>query len=222
MLWLADTARNSNLLPVNANGLVRLRSPASLGSLGSTLTPISMKPPCLVDFAPPFSSWSIMSDSWSPRNTDMMAGGASLAPSRWSLAAPHTDTRSNSGYLATARITAQQKTRNWALSCGVSPGLSRFSPRSVDIDQLLCLPEPLMPANGFSWNSVTRPYFGAMRRMTSIVSCWWSVARLHSSKMGASSYWLGATSLWRVLTGTPSLVNSVSQSAMQAMTRSGM
>ncbi len=55
------TARNSNLLPVKANGLVRLRSPASLGSLGSTLTPISMKPPCLVDLAPPFSSWSMMS-----------------------------------------------------------------------------------------------------------------------------------------------------------------
>ena len=30
------TARNSNLLPVNANGLVRLRSPASRGSFGST------------------------------------------------------------------------------------------------------------------------------------------------------------------------------------------
>ena len=39
MLWLADTARNSNLLPVNANGLVRLRSPASRGSFGSTDTP---------------------------------------------------------------------------------------------------------------------------------------------------------------------------------------
>ena len=35
------TARNSNLLPVKANGLVRLRSPASLGSLGRTITPVS-------------------------------------------------------------------------------------------------------------------------------------------------------------------------------------
>ena len=41
------TARNSNLLPVKANGMVRLRSPASRGSFGSTLTPISMNPPCL-------------------------------------------------------------------------------------------------------------------------------------------------------------------------------
>ena len=34
----APTARNSNLLPVKANGLVRLRSPASRGSFGSTLS----------------------------------------------------------------------------------------------------------------------------------------------------------------------------------------
>src|SRR5437764_11740872 len=151
------TARNSNLLPVKANGLVRLRSPACRGSLGNTDTPTSMKPPCLVLLAWPFSSWSITSWSWSPRNTDRMAGGASLAPSRWSLLAPQTETRSNSGYLATARMTATQNTRNWALSCGVSPGLSRFSPVSVDIDQLLCLPEPLMPANGFSCSRQVRP-----------------------------------------------------------------
>ena len=50
------------------------------------------------------------------------------------------DRRRISAYLATARMTATTKTRNWALSCGVSPGLSRFSPVSVDIDQLLCLP----------------------------------------------------------------------------------
>ena len=31
--WLEPTARNSNLLPVKANGLVRLRSPASRGSV---------------------------------------------------------------------------------------------------------------------------------------------------------------------------------------------
>ena len=37
--WLEPTARNSNRLPVKANGLVRLRSPASFGSGGSTSTP---------------------------------------------------------------------------------------------------------------------------------------------------------------------------------------
>ena len=77
-----DTARNSNLLPVNANGLVRLRSPASRGSFGSTLTPMSSVPPCLVDLALPFSICSKMSVSRSPRKTDRIAGGASFAPRR--------------------------------------------------------------------------------------------------------------------------------------------
>ena len=36
---LEPTARNSNRLPVKANGLVRLRSPASFGSGGSVSTP---------------------------------------------------------------------------------------------------------------------------------------------------------------------------------------
>ena len=35
-------ARNSNRLPVKANGLVRLRSPGSVGRTGRVSTPISM------------------------------------------------------------------------------------------------------------------------------------------------------------------------------------
>ena len=61
-----------------------------------------------------------------------------------------------------------------------------------------------MPAKGFSCKRHTRPYFVAVRFMISIVSIWWSVPRLLSSKIGAISYWLGATSLCRVFTGTPS------------------
>ena len=38
---LDPSARNSNLLPVNANGEVRLRSPPSIGSGGSTEAPSS-------------------------------------------------------------------------------------------------------------------------------------------------------------------------------------
>ena len=30
------------------------------------------------------------------------------------------------------------------------PGSKRFSPSEVEIDQLLCLPDPFTPANGFS------------------------------------------------------------------------
>ena len=40
----------------------------------------------------------------------MIAGGASLAPRRWSLVAEATETRSRPAYLCTARITAAQKT----------------------------------------------------------------------------------------------------------------
>ena len=56
----------------------------------------------------------------------------------------------------------------------------------------------------------------------SMISCWWSVARLAFSKIGAISYCAGATSLCRVLTGTPSLYSSRSVSSMQASTRSGI
>ena len=60
-------------------------------------------------------------------------------------------------YWLTAWITAAQKNRNSRLRCGVSPGSSRFLPVSVPIDQLLCLPEPLTPANGFSCSRHTSP-----------------------------------------------------------------
>ena len=36
-------ARNSNRLPVKANGLVRLRSPGSVGSTGRVSTPMIMR-----------------------------------------------------------------------------------------------------------------------------------------------------------------------------------
>ena len=58
--------------------------------------------------------------------------------------------------------------------------------------------------------------------MTCIVSCWWSEPTFEFSKIGASSYWFGATSLWRVLTGTPSFCSSRSVSSMHARIRSGI
>ena len=80
----------------------------------------------------------------------MMAGGASLAPNRWSFAAEAMEARSRSAWVSTARITEQRNVRNsrfvWVSSCGSS----RLTPVSVDMDQLLCLPEPFTPANGFS------------------------------------------------------------------------
>src|SRR5437868_10216937 len=124
----------------------------------------------------------------------MMAGGASLAPRRWSLWAEAIDRRRMSAYFDTARMTAEQNTRNCALSWGLSAGFSRFSPLSVAIDQLLCLPDPLIPAKGFSWSSALRPYFSATDRRVCMIRFWWSVARLLFSNSGAISYWLGATS----------------------------
>ena len=66
------------------------------------------------------------------------------------------------------------------------------------------------------------PYFSATRLSVIMINCWWSVARLAFSKTGAISYWAGATSLCRVLTGMPSLNSSRSASSMNASTRSGI
>ena len=48
-------ARNSNLLPVKAKGLVRLRSPGSVGSTGSVSAPIIMVPLPFEDVAAPLA-----------------------------------------------------------------------------------------------------------------------------------------------------------------------
>ena len=76
---------------------------------------------------------------------------------------------------------------------------------ALPIEKLTCLPEPLIPANGFSWNRHSMPCFWATRLRITISSCWWSAATLERSNMGASSNWPGATSLWRVLAGMPEL-----------------
>jgi hypothetical protein len=79
------------------------------------------------------------------------------------------DARSRPCHLLTARTTAVQKTRNCMLSCGFAPGLSRLCPSSSLIDQFRCFPDPLTPANGFSCIRHESPYFGAVRRIVSIV-----------------------------------------------------
>ena len=68
IVWADPTARNSNLLPVKANGEVRLRSVASRGSGGSVVTPS-----VIVDFrrspagVVPATRLSTISVSCSPR-----------------------------------------------------------------------------------------------------------------------------------------------------------
>ena len=85
--WLEPGARNSNRLPVKANGLVRFRSPGSAFIGGRVSTPTCRIPDSLLPVAPPLAIWSYTSINWSPRKIEMIAGGASLAPSRKSLLA---------------------------------------------------------------------------------------------------------------------------------------
>ncbi len=151
------------------------------------------------------------------RRRRLVGAEAMVVGRRWRR--PRAAGRAN---LCTARMTAAQKTRNCALSCGVSPGSSRLPCVVLPNEKLTCLPEPLTPANGFSCSRQTMPYFSATRCSVTMISCWWSVARLAFSNTGATSNWPGATSLWRVLTGMPSLKSSRSHSSMNASTRSGI
>ena len=80
----------------------------------------------------------------------MIAGGASLAPSRKSLLAEATTARSSPPYRWTPRMIAAQKVRNCAFSCGVSPGFNRLPWLLLPREKFTCLPEPLTPLNGFS------------------------------------------------------------------------
>ena len=125
--------------------------------------------------------------SSSPRKMEMIAGGASLAPRRWSLPADATEMRSKSWYSSTALMIAHKNKRNCAFWSGLVPGSRRFFPVFVEIDQLLCLPLPFTPANGFSCKRQTIPCFEATLRIISIVSWLWSQARFVVEKIGASS-----------------------------------
>ena len=96
MDWEEPSIRNSNLLPVKAMGEVRLRSVLSWGIAGRESTPIfSVRLPVL------WKSVSLMmesttAESSSPRKMESTAGGASWAPSRWSLPGKATVARRNS------------------------------------------------------------------------------------------------------------------------------
>ena len=53
-------------------------------------------------------------------------------------------------------------------------GTMSCAPSVVEMDQLLCLPEPLMPAKGFSWRSAARPWRAAVSSMICITTRFWS------------------------------------------------
>ena len=169
-----------------------------------------------------FSRCSNTLDSCVPKKLEMIAGGASFAPRRWALVALEMLAFSNALWVYTAFSTLTTKVTKRRLSSGVLPGPIKRIPVSVPRDQLLCLPEPFTPLNGFSCNRTRNPCLREILRIRAMISKLWSLARLHSSKMGASSNWFGATSLWRVFTGMPSLKASTSRSFMNSMTRVGM
>ena len=88
------TARNSKRFPVKANGDVRLRSVLSISNSGISgisickpVLPLRLKMFSLSDF----SICSSKSLICFPRKEEMIAGGASFPPRRWSLVALITD-----------------------------------------------------------------------------------------------------------------------------------
>ena len=192
------TARNSKRLPVKANGLGRLRSVLSIISSG--ICGMSSFMPCLPLRLTRSSLVlsSMCSSTWLnclPRKEEMMAGGASLAPSRWAFVALEMEAFSNPLWRYTAISVFTTKVMKRRFSSGSLPGAWSRIPVSVPSDQLLCLPLPLTPLKGFSCSSTRKPWLRATLRIKAMMSMLWSTARLHSSKTGASSNWLGATSL---------------------------
>ena len=173
------TIRNSNLFPVKAKGEVLFLSVASFTRSGRVDTPVSSLPPSKQWAASPVStSCFTTSSSCSPRKMEIMAGGASLAPSLWSLPTSEALWRSRSAWMSTAFMIQASTNRNWIFSLGVSPGSRRLTPLSVARDQLLCFPEPFTPAKGFSWRRQVRPWRPATFFMVSITSWLWSTAIL--------------------------------------------
>ena len=178
------TARNSKRLPVNANGDVRLRSVLSMSSSG--ISGMSSFRPCL---PATLKSSSLFDDSmcprisvsWCPRNDEMMAGGASLAPRRCAFVALMMLALSSPLCLYTAMRVSTMKTMKRRLSSGVLPGPCRSMPLSVARLQLLCLPEPLTPAKGFSCRSTRKPCRRATFFISDMRSMLWSMAMLVSS-----------------------------------------
>ena len=111
------TIRNSNLLPVKANGDVLFLSVASLLRSGRVEAPVFNLPFWIELVASPLSiSCITTSSSCSPRNIEITAGGASLAPNLWSLPTHEADSRRRSACVSTAFITAPSTNKNWILS----------------------------------------------------------------------------------------------------------
>ena len=145
---------------MKANGEVRLRSVLSSRIDGICDTPLIfstlLASKRMASSLLLFSSFSSTDDICVPRKVDMMAGGASLAPRRWAFVALMIEAFNNPLCLYTAAMAFTRKVMNCRFSPAVLPGPKRFTPVSVPSDQLLCLPDPLIPLKGFSCSSTRK------------------------------------------------------------------
>ena len=149
------TALNSNRLPVNAKGEVLFLSVLSINTSGICATPSFINCSSSTEISSSSELFSILSSTaviCLPRNTDIIAGGASFAPKRCALLADIIEAFNNALCLYTARRVFTRIVTNNRFSFALFPGVKRPIPVSVQSDQLLCLPDPLTPANGFSWS----------------------------------------------------------------------
>ena len=144
----APTALNSKRLPVKAKGEVRLRSVLSrmISGILPTFNFNSVFSSGLIFLLLTFCSISSrIESSCCPRNTDIITGGASSPPKRRSFPKETIQALNKASCSNTAFVVATKKTRNCILDFGFFPGDNKFTPVSVSKDQLLCLPEPLIP-----------------------------------------------------------------------------
>ncbi len=216
--WLDPTARNSNLFPVKAKGEVRLRSVLSFEKVGTTETPVAKRVASVLFVFLPSQISSIKASSSSPKNIEIIAGGASLAPKRWSLPALAILMRNKSEYSSTALIVQASAAIKDLFLAGLEPGSNKFIPVFVITDQLSCLPEPFTPAKGFSCNKQRKPCFLAISCISCINKWLLSVVILTLEYTIATSCCAGATSLCLVFEGIPYLQSSWSKSFIKAAT----
>eukprot|EP01139_Manchomonas_bermudensis_P025598 Amastigsp_a845891_8.p5 type:complete len:137 gc:universal Amastigsp_a845891_8:996-1406(+) len=130
--------------------------------------------------------------------------------------------RTTSPWTLSAYMRAATKTVKRFCSASDAPGEKMLAPVSVLTPQLLCLPEPLSPLNGFSWKSTSRSWRCAASARMSIARRFWSAAELVIEKIGAVSCCAGATSLWRVAHEIPDAHISAWASRSMSRTRSGI
>eukprot|EP00438_Fugacium_kawagutii_P015906 Skav211055 [mRNA] locus=scaffold5518:1505:2646:- [translate_table: standard] len=95
--WELPTARNSKRLPQKGKGAVRFRSSTLASMCMAALHPVDC---FFFSASPPATRLSMNCSKPCPGYSEMMAGGASCAPKRWSFPAEATVQRTISLYWA--------------------------------------------------------------------------------------------------------------------------